>query len=674
MLFHVVWPMGVDLRGSEEKFRQLAENIREVFWMMNAAGTEILYVSPAYEQVWGRSCESLYRNPMAWLEAIHPDDREQAHQVFARQMAGEGVDSVYRIQTPDGQQRWIRDRAFPIRDEAGRLIRVAGIAEDITEHKRYEAELVHAREAADAASLAKSRFLANMSHEIRTPMNGVIGMLQLLLETDLTPQQRDYAAVIESCGKTLLTLIDNILDLSKIEAHKITLEHVEFKLADVIEDVVASLRARADSKGLGLHARVAAEISPFLRGDPHRLRQILLNLTANAIKFTARGEVRIEVASEARNFGQATLRFSVADTGIGIRPDQAAELFAPFVQADTSTTRKYGGTGLGLSISKQLVEMMGGKIGFESEAGQGSTFWFTARFDISSEPVLASGEDGVHQTAAHAPALAPPDGHGARHDARILVAEDDPTNQLVLVGQLQRLGFQARVVATGEEAVAALRQEKYDLILMDCQMPGMDGFEATRRIRQDGSQDALIVAVTADAMAGDRERCIQAGMNGYLAKPVELKQLAAVLAKWLPAHSSAKKAPTVQLPATGSGEPVFDEKSLLERFGQAGQFARRIVNGFLADFPAQLDKLRQRLEAGDGPGAALQAHAMRGAAAAVSASSLRGLALDLERAGAAGKLADFGTLLPRAAGEFERLRSTLRRTGWEHTRIEENIQ
>ena len=648
------------LRGSEEKFRQLAENILEVFWMMSVDTSQMLYVSPAYEQIWGRTCESLYQNPMSWMEAIHPEDLEKAALLFSPGTTGP-VDLEYRIQAGDGREKWIRDRAFPIRGVDGKLIRIAGIAEDVTARKRYEAELVDARKIADAASLAKSRFLANMSHEIRTPMNGVIGMLQLLLATDLTTEQREYAGVIEDSGRALLTLIDDILDLSKIEARKVTLEEVDFDLRRTSEDGFRTLRARAAVKGLAFSWRVAPEIPALLRGDPYRLRQVLINLTANAIKFTERGGVSVQMDVESRDAGKVTVLFSVTDTGIGIRPDQAAALFSPFVQADTSDTRKYGGTGLGLAISKQLVELMGGKIGLHSSAGEGSVFWFTAVFGMSSGPAVALSADGGIRTSVRTASDLPPK---ARWGARILIAEDNRTNQRVLLGQLEKLGHHAIAVSSGVEAVAALRLERYDLVLMDSQMPGMGGFEATRCIRASGHPDIPIIAVTADAMAGDRERCIREGMDDYLAKPVELRQLADLLAKWLPEFAPRKTPTTAVLAPSEAAPAVFDEADLLNRLLGDRELAGQIVKGFLEDFPTQLNNLRRRLDAADGPGAAMQAHALRGAAAAVSAGSLRALAQSMERAGRAGQWDDFGGMLPRASGEFERLKSTLRRTGW----------
>jgi len=503
------------LRSSEEMFRQLAENIREVFWIMPPEENEIPYVSPAYEQVWGRSRESLYKNPFSWVESIHPDDRERARLLLTRQVQGEPVLREYRIRTPEGLEKWIRDRAFSVRDHSGKVIRVVGIAEEITEQKRYEEELIHAREAAEVANQAKSDFLANMSHEIRTPMNGIIGMTELTLDTDLDSMQREYINAVKYSAHALVTVIDDILDFSKIEAGKLDLDPVEFSLRECIGHAMKTLSVRAHEKGLELACSVPPELVDVIVGDSVRLQQVVLNLLGNAIKFTERGEVILSVQLEASEVDNITLRFAITDTGIGIPAEKQKIIFEPFTQADTSTTRKYGGTGLGLAITVRLIEMMGGRIWVESEVGEGSTFHFTAHFGKAAARISA----GVKA----APAIL--------QNLPVLVVDDNATNRRILQNSLEYWGMRPAVAGSAAEALvlideATLRGTPFALLIVDCHMPKMDGFMLVEVIRESPEWGGLIaVMLTSGAQRGDAQRCKQLGIAAYLVKPVLQSEL-----------------------------------------------------------------------------------------------------------------------------------------------------
>jgi len=644
----------LELEKTNDLHRLILSAAGEGIYGVDADGL-ITFANPAAAAMFGYTVEELIGMPQhATTHHSHPDGTifpEEACLIYKALHDGQ-------VHYCDSEVFWKRDgTSFPVAYtctpilQAGKSIGAVVVFQEISERKR--------RERADAANLAKSRFLAHMSHEIRTPMNGVIGMNQLILETDLTPEQRRYVEVAQYSGQTLLALIDDILDLSKIEAGKIALENLSFNLNQTLESVLRLLSVQASAKSLHIDLHVSQDIPEILNGDARRLQQVLTNLCGNSIKFTERGGITLNAELESLNDRTATVRFAVIDTGIGIHPDQATTLFSPFVQADTSTTRRYGGTGLGLAISKQLVEMMGGTIGVKSRKGQGSTFFFTVDFAIEvpeeRQPAAGQREDTAPATRGNAPL-----GHGQR----ILVAEDNSTNREVILAQLKKLGYKADAVSNGAEAVEAVRYGGYDLVLMDCEMPFMDGYEATRHIHHSIHPLIPIIALTASAMPPARERCLSEGMDDYLAKPVELPNLAAVLARWLVDSCAIDSAPTQREPFREPAIVIFDMDSLLRRLMGDRELAGAVLKGFIDDAPSQLKHLSEQLDESDAPAVRLQAHALKGAAGAVGAEALRMIALAMETAATEGRLDRCRNLLPRAIEQFQRFKKTVEVEGW----------
>ena len=570
-------------------------------------------------------------------------------------------------------------------ESQGRELLIA-VARDVTEQKQAEEALRHAvaqteqsrkevesvnrqleaaieranlmAQEAVTASQAKSEFLANMSHEIRTPMNGIVGFSDMLAVTSLTEEQRQFVQTIRDCAQSLLQIINDILDLSKIEARKLSVEATDCPLGQLLASVESLMTARARDKGLEFEV-VADEPRPPARiySDPVRVRQCLLNLLSNAVKFTEEGSVRLRVRMEEVR-DEPFVRFDVIDTGIGIAPDRQRQIFEPFVQADGSTTRKYGGTGLGLTITRQLAELMGGYIEVESEPDRGSTFTLAipAGVDVSSEPLLSQGAAAVEEQRAS------DDGAGASLAGRVLVAEDVPTNQLLMQLMLERLGLEVVMVEDGQKAVDAAVADEFDLILMDVQMPHKNGHEVTRELRRRGVRTPII-ALTAHAMETDRQECINAGCDDYLPKPVDREALVSVLRKYLDKCNAAPAETVENADDRGHDTGGIDWARLISRLVDE-EMVREIVPVFVQDNRERLVQLRSAIKTGDAQEVKLYAHAIKGASANLGITELSQTAKTLEHLAADGDLSQAETLLDEIETAFSRFTEFVSRPDW----------
>jgi PAS domain S-box-containing protein len=792
------------LQRSEAKFRSLSESSPSGIFLTDVAGGRVYSNSEWLRMTGLTQTDSMGEG---WIRAIHPEDKAAVLQMW-QQCVKEGKEysQEFRLLTPQGEVRWVSCRAgliqseSPDKDENGDPYEpldaadaggFVGTIRDISEYKKQEEELIEAKAEADAAVKAKSEFLAKMSHEIRTPMNGVIGMTNLLRDTPLSSQQREYAEAIRRSAESLLLLINDVLDFSKVEAKKLIFETIDFDLQETIEGALELLAEAAQAKNLELAGFVLADVPTRLRGDPGRLRQVFVNLVSNAVKFTEYGEVVVSVSSVSESASHVELRFEVRDTGIGIDPLTQPKLFQIFSQADSSTTRKHGGTGLGLAIAKQLVELMGGQIGLTSVPGQGSTFWFTASFEkqpyaakeeetthraklnlhimivddnhtncqileellqnwgmrstvagaaqealeklqdsshdpidavlldnqmpgmngvalaqvIKSDPSLAKtrvilltslgklmdddklAELGIHaclvkpvkrarlyecltslsqpKPVASAPAKgeqpAPPKPPIVIPDTplRILLAEDNLINQRVAVAQLKKLGYTPDVANNGVEAFEMSGLKTYDLILMDCQMPQMDGYEATGQIRlrekAEGRKPIHIIAMTANAMQGDREKCLAAGMSDYVSKPVNNTELKKALdrAPLQDGHAAEQPASDQLPPEATNDNDLVDLERLEAAANEDPGMLQELVDLYFAQAKDLMNGLRGAITAGSPKDVDHFAHKLVGASLACGMSAMVLPLRALERQGKEGRLTNAEALFAQASRHLE---------------------
>lgn len=650
------WGIGVDITkrkqaeiALEQEYQQLRQIIQNVPIAMAMLDTKMCYL--AYSNQWLTSFDLEGQNLLNQNHyEVFPDLKEEWKKAYQQGLEGQFLaKSEDKWLRQDGSvfyYRWAIQPWYTSDNKIGGIIIV---------HDRID-ELVKAREAALEAAQIKSQFVANMSHEIRTPMNGVLGMAELLQQTLLNPKQREFAQTIRTSANHLLSLINDILDFSKIEAGEMQLEILNFDLKKSVTEVVELLTTQANSKQLIISLKLADNLPKFLQGDPVRLRQILLNLLGNAIKFTSTGTIELEAFVKSETDQTALINFAVIDTGIGISETGIQKLFQSFSQVDASTSRQYGGTGLGLAICKQLVSLMGGEIGVKSQLNQGSTFWFTIPFQKSHSSQISLDFMPHPPINTEYLTLTPQQPFITNNQKRttnlkILIAEDNSINQAVILSQLEMLGYQAECVSNGLEALEFLAKQDYDLVLMDCQMPLMDGYIATQELRRrEGTQrHSIVIALTANAMIEDREKCLAAGMDDYLSKPLEQEDLAKVIERWTANYQNnhqQKRENTstnkpqlnslnlANLPASENTIALTDSPIDLERLTRISRgkvaIQQKLLQIFVDKTPRDLAALETAISTINSSQIQYYAHRLKGSAANVGVPSMSALASELE--------------------------------------------
>jgi PAS domain S-box-containing protein len=783
----------LELRDAEEKYRSIFENAIEGIFQTTPEGS-YMSVNPALASIYGYESPDELMSKITHIgKQLYVRPGRRAEFTAAMLERGSVTDFESQIYRRDGSIIWISERARCVRDQDGKLLYYEGTVEDITARRETDEAVKKARDVALESARLKSEFLANMSHEIRTPMNGIIGMTGLLLDTDLTPKQRDFTQTISGSADALLTIINDILDFSKIEAGMLMFEEIDFQLGGVVEGSVELLAARAASKEIELASLVYQDVPTALRGDPGRLRQVLTNLVGNAVKFTEKGEVVVRANCERMTETHVTIRFSVSDTGIGISRDAQQRLFQAFVQADGSTTRRFGGTGLGLAICKQLVARMGGEIGVVSEIGKGSTFWFTACFEkqagggmaaprpanLKDVRVLTVDDNDTNRAILHhlltswgmreqqasngaaaVSLLQSEAGRGRMFDLavldmqmpgmdglelaramkkdprfasirivmltsvdrqedpealretgvdayltkpvkqsqlfdclslvmsqdvetreiksglvalsaqaatvveppeklRILIAEDNPVNQKVALYQLQKLGYMADVVENGKRALDALARSRYDIVFMDCQMPELDGYEATRDLRaiEGDERHTWIVAMTANSLEGDREKCLNAGMDDYVSKPVKPENLQAAIRRYSGLRPTEHRVREVNVAGIIDSSIVAGFREL-EVEGEESILVK-LIDVFIENTPRVLAEARQALNTRMSPQVERAAHTLKGSCSNFGAERMRAACQRLEHSAKDGNLENAASLIKEIENEFELVRLAL---------------